>query len=483
MSSETLDSARARGGTAITGRALTITLIVVLVAELMNALDGSIVYTALPTIQNDTGATSAAVQWIPAAYTLVFALGLITGGRLGDLYGRKRVFLAGAAAFTSASLLCGLASGPGMLIAARMLQGAGAAVMVPQVLATLYVSFDGAARAKAFGLYGLIMSLGGVLGPVLGGVLTGADLFGLGWRTIFLINLPIGLAVVALGMRFIPESRDTHARRLDPLGILLCSSGLLLIVYPLTVGGQQQWPGWSVAMMIAGLAMLGGFVVQQRAKTAKDDSPLVSLTLFRGRAFLGGVSAQLVFGLVSGIFLLTWTLFMQDGLGLSPVQFAPGAAAVAIGGMGGAMLASKLVVTHARRVPQAGASLLALTLLGYELLVGSRGTGVGLVAAVAPMLALGCGFGMIGAGLAALALGQVDPADIGSASGVFNTALQVGTALGVALASVAYFVGAPAGSHGTEVTTAFAGALWYVICAVVAMWALMFLLPRHQPRS
>ncbi|WP_282779002.1 MULTISPECIES: MFS transporter [unclassified Nocardia] len=483
MSSETLDTARARGPLGAAGRALTITLVVVLVAELMNALDGSIVHTALPTIQAETGATSAAVQWIPAAYTLVFALGLITGGRLGDLYGRKRVFLLGTGAFTLASLLCGLATGPAMLIAARALQGGAAAVMVPQVLATLYVSFDGAARAKAFGLYGLIMSLGGVLGPVLGGVLTGADLFELGWRSIFLINIPIGLAAVALGLRFIPESSDPHARRLDPLGILLCSSGLLLIVYPLTVGGQYHWPAWSVAMMIGGVAVLTAFVAHQRTKIAGNGSPLLALTLFRSRSFVGGVSSQLIFGLVSGVFLLTWTLFMQDGLGLSPARFAPAAAAVAIGGMGGAMIASKLALAHARRVPQAGALLVAATLLGYQLLVSVQGTEVPFAAAVAPMLALGCGFGMIGAGLAGLALGQVDPADMGAASGVFNTAMQVGTALGIALTSVAYFVHAPAGAHGTEVTDAFAAALRYVIGALVLMWALIFLLPRRQPRG
>ncbi|NNH75261.1 MFS transporter [Nocardia uniformis] len=449
----------------------------------MNALDGSIVYTALPSIQSDTGATSAAVQWIPAAYTLVFALGLITGGRLGDLYGRKRVFLTGTAAFTLASLLCGLATGPAMLITARALQGAGAAVMVPQVLAVLYVSFDGQARAKAFGLYGLIMSLGGVLGPVLGGVLTGADLFDLGWRTIFLINVPIGLAAVVVGVRFIPESRDPHARRLDPVGIALCSAGLLLIVYPLTVGGEKHWPAWSVVMMLLALLVLAAFVGQQRAKTAKDGSPLVSLSLFREKSFVGGVSAQLVFGLVSGVFLLSWTLFMQDGLGLSPARFAPAAAAVAVGGMGGAMLASKLVLAHARRVPQAGALLVALALLGYELLVTGQGTEVAFAAAIAPMLALGCGFGMIGAGVAALALGGVDPADMGAASGVFNTAMQVGTAIGIALASVLYFVHAPAGSRGTVVIDAFASTLWYIIAAAVVMWALMFLLPRRQPRT
>ncbi|MEV6073317.1 MFS transporter [Nocardia sp. NPDC052001] len=477
MSSETL--AGERDSHTRTSRALTITLVVVLVAELMNALDGSIVYTALPTIAGDTGATSAAVQWIAAAYTLVFALGLITGGRLGDLFGRKRVFLAGTAGFTVASLLCAVATGPGMLIAARAIQGGAAAVIVPQVLTTLYVSFDGAARAKAFGLYGLIMSLGGVLGPVLGGVLTGADPFGLGWRSIFVINLPVGLATVALAWRCMPESSDPYARRVDPIGILLCGSGLLLIVYPLTVGGQHRWPAWSVGMLLAGLAVLGAFIAQQR----RNSSPLMPLSLFRGRAFVGGVCAQLIFGLISGVFLLTWTLFMQDGLGLSAAQFAPAAAAVAVGGMGGAMFASKLVVAQARRVPQAGALLVALTLAGYQLMVTAQGTGVPVPAAIAPMLALGCGFGMIGAGVAALALGQVDPADMGSASGVFNTAMQVGTAVGIALASVVYFVHAPAGSEGLEVTTAFAAALRYAIGAVVLMWALLFLLPGRRARD
>ncbi|WP_218026720.1 MFS transporter [Nocardia inohanensis] len=481
MSSETLGTGR--GATGATRRALLVTLAVVLVAELMNALDGSIVHTALPTIRSETGATSAAVQWIPAAYTLVFALGLITGGRLGDLYGRKRVFLTGTAAFTLASLLCGIAAGPAMLITGRALQGAAAAIMVPQVLATIYVSFDGESRAKAFGLYGLIMSLGGVLGPVLGGVLTGADVFGLGWRAIFLINLPVGLAAVALGLRFSPESRDPQARRSDPLGIVLCSSGLLLVMYPLTVGGENHWPAWCSGMIVAGVAVLAGFVVQQRAKTVRGDSPLIALSLFARRGFVGGVSAQLVFGLVSGMLLLSWTLFMQDGLGLSPARFAPAAAAIAVGGMGGAMLASKLVLAQARRVPQAGALLVALTLIGYDLLVSGEQTAVPFAAAVAPMLAVGCGFGMIGAGLAGLALGEVDPQDMGAASGVFNTAMQVGTALGIALVSVVYFVHAPAGSTGTVVTGAFADALWYVIGALLVMWALMFLLPRRQPQS
>ncbi|MFF3215546.1 MFS transporter [Streptomyces sp. NPDC002886] len=200
-----------RPHTVRTGRSAAITLAVVLVAELMNALDASIVYTALPLIQADTGASSAAMQWIPAAYALTFALGLITGGRLGDLYGRKRVFLARTVLFTLASLLCGIATSPQLMVAARAVQGVGVAVIVPQVLATIAVTVEGPSRAKAFGLYGMVMSLGGVLGPALGAVLTAADIAGLGWQMILLINLPIGLANLVLGFRRLPESNAPRA--------------------------------------------------------------------------------------------------------------------------------------------------------------------------------------------------------------------------------------------------------------------------------
>ncbi|MFF3153227.1 MFS transporter [Streptomyces sp. NPDC057910] len=461
-----------------TGRGAAITLAVVLVAELMNALDASIVYTALPLIQADTGASSAAMQWIPAAYALSFALGLITGGRLGDLYGRKGVFLAGTAVFTLASVLCGIATSPQLLVAARAVQGAGAAVMVPQVLATITVTVQGPSRAKAFGLYGMVMSLGGVLGPALGAVLTAADIAGLGWQMIFLINLPIGLATLLLGFRYLPESNAPQARGLDLAGVALSAAGMLLIAYPLTVGGEQHWPAWSLAMLAAGAVVLAVFTVQQRAKTAWGGSALVALSLFRNRAFTGGLAAQLLFGLMLGVFLLTWVLFMQDGLGLTPWQFAPANIAISAGGMAGAMLASKAAARHLRRVPQAGTVLIALTLTGYQLLISHHGTHTPFAAAAAPMILIGIGLGAIGSGLSALTLSQVTGDDAGSAAGLFNTAMQLGTALGLAAASFIFFNHAPAGSHGTTVTTAFAGTLWYVIATLTLMWALMFLLPK-----
>jgi EmrB/QacA subfamily drug resistance transporter len=463
----TLTSGPPRGGSRAPGRARAVILAVVLT-----------VYTALPSIAADTGATTAALQWIHAAYALTFALGLITGGRLGDLYGRKRIFLTGTAVFTLASLLCGIAAGPELLIAARVLQGAAAAAMVPQVLATLHVTFDEGSRAKAFGLYGAVMSLGSVTGPVLGGVLTQADLFGLGWRPVFLINLPIGIAAVVLGLRFLPESHDRTAHRLDPLGIFLSTLGLLLITLPLTVGGEHGWPAWSLAAMAVGPLVLTVFVFQQRAKARKGGSPLVVLSLFTGRAFSAGLATQLAFGLLSGAFFLSWALFMQDGLGLTPGRAAAGFVAASLGEMGGAWLAMHLVRRHGRAVPQAGALLAAATLSGYHHLITTEGTGMGTVLAAAPMLAVGLGLGMIGAPLADLTLGEVAHHHAGSASGLFNTATQLGIALGTALTTVVLFTHISAGARGPAVSTAFAGSLWYVIGTLLTMWALMLLLPR-----
>ncbi|MFJ8648388.1 MFS transporter [Streptomyces sp. NPDC093546] len=475
---QTTTSSPPRAGSRTAGHARAITLAVVLTAELMNALDGSVVYTALPSIAADTGATTAALQWIHAAYALTFALGLITGGRLGDLYGRKRIFLAGTALFTLASLLCGIATDPELLIAARTLQGAAAAAMVPQVLATLHVAFDARSRAKAFGLYGTVMSFGSVTGPVLGGALTQADLFGLGWRPVFLINLPIGIAAVVLGLSCIPESHDRTTRRLDPLGILLSALALLLLTLPLTVGGEHGWPAWSFAMMATGVLVLAAFMAQQQAETRKDRSPLVVLSLFTGRAFSAGLATQLAFGLLSGAFFLSWALFMQDGLGLTPGQAATGFVAASLGEMGGAWLAMSLVRRYGRAIPQAGALLAAATLAGYHHLITTEGTGMGTVLAAVPMLAVGLGLGMIGAPLADLTLAKVPHQHAGSASGLFNTATQLGIALGTALTTVVLFTDISAGTLGPAMNTAFADGLWYVFGTLVVMWALMLLLPK-----
>lgn len=243
-----------------------IALLVLLVAELMDILDQSVVLTALPAIQTSTGAGPAAVQWLTAGYSLTVAVGLITGGRLGDIHGRRRILLIGTVVFLTASLLCGLATGPAVLVGARVLQGVGVALMIPQVLATLHVTFDGENRSRAFGLYGAVLSLANVLGPVLGGLLTEADLFGLSWRPIFLINVPVGLAVIVLGRKVIPESTAERADRLDLTGMLLSALAIVLVLFPLTEGHTHHWPLWCFAMLGAGLLVLGVFLRHQRGK-------------------------------------------------------------------------------------------------------------------------------------------------------------------------------------------------------------------------
>jgi EmrB/QacA subfamily drug resistance transporter len=458
-------------------------LAVVLAGELMAVLDACVVDTALPSIQADTGASAAGLQWIQAAYGLALALGLITGGRLGDLFGRKRMFLLGAGIFTAASLLCSLAAGPAVLIAVRAVQGAGAAVMIPQILAVLHVSFGGRARARAFGLYGTVISAGSAAGPVLGGVLTQADLFGLGWRSVFLVNVPLGIATVLLGRRYLAESRNSEALRLDPPGMVLSALGLLLIAWPLSAGGARHWPWWTFAAMAAGLAVLAGLVLQQRSKTGKGSSPLIVLALFSGRSFAGGLAAQLVLGLLSGLFFLCWTLFMQHGLGLSPSRAAVGFLIFTLAEIGGSWLALSAVARHQRRVPQAGALLAALALAGFRLLAAAYGTRLPMTVMALPVLALGLALGMIGAPLTDLTLGRVDEAHAGSASGLFNTADHLGLALGTVLTGVVFFARDPAAAaRGTAVVGAFTTTLPYVTGALLIMWALMFFLPHPATR-
>ncbi|MEV4926560.1 MFS transporter [Streptomyces roseoverticillatus] len=480
-------NAPSRPGTTPAGpshRGSQIVLAVVLVGELMAVLDASVVDTALPTIQADTGASAAGLQWTHAAYALALGIGLITGNRLGDLYGRKRTFLLGTGAFTAASLLCALATGPATLIAARAMQGAGAAVMIPQVLATLHVTFSGSDRAKAFGLYGTVMSVGSVAGPALGGILTQADLFGLGWHAIFLINVPLGIAAVVLGHRYLTESRDRQAQRLDPLGMVLSALGLLLIAYPLSTGGALHWPWWTFTATAGGLAVLVGLVFQQRAKTRKGGSPLMVLSLFSGRPFSGGLIAQLVLGVLSGLFFMCWTLFMQQGLGLSPSRAAIGFLLLTLAEIAGAWLAMAAVARHQRRAPQAGALLATLALAVFHQLASAYGTGLSMTAMALPVLALGLGLGMIGAPLTDLTIGGVDDAHAGSASGLFNTATHLGIALGVVLTGAAFFAhDQTATARGADVVDAFTATLPYVISGLLITWALMFCLPRATSRS
>ncbi|MGW6457437.1 MFS transporter [Streptomyces sp. NPDC055078] len=452
-------------------------------AAFMDLVDVTIVNIAIPSIERDLGASFGAIQWITAGYALAFAAGLITGGRLGDIYGRKRLFLIGITGFTIASALCGFAAGAEMLVASRLLQGAMAALMVPQVLAIVHATFPAHERGKVFGLFGAVVGLGAVSGPLLGALLTQWDLFGLGWRPIFLINLPVGIAGLILGRRFISESRAPRALRLDLVGVVLVTSALLMLIYPLTRGRETGWPLWGHLCMVGSLVVFAAFFAYERYKTRKDASPLVELSLFRVKSFAAGIAVQLVFGLVLGVFFLVWTLYMQIGLGWSPLRAGLTGVpfSIAVSAAAGVSV-QKLVPRFGRKVLQAGALTMAAGVLLYIWEVGRYGTGIHVWQMAPPLVVMGVGMGLIVAPLTDAVLSDVPREHAGSASGLISTVQQMGTALGLGLVSVVFFGSidegemAP-GAAGAAFADAFSNSLWWVVAVLAVIFLVMFALP------
>src|ERR1022692_3075815 len=297
-----------------------LTLVILLLAAFMNLLDVSIVNIAIPSIQRNLHASYADVQWALAGYTLAYALVLVTGGRLGDAFGRKRLFLIGVIGFTIMSALCGAAQSPGMLIACRVAQGVMGGIMVPQVLSVIQVIFPPAERIKALAGFGVTAGLGTVSGPLLGGLLIQHNLFGLSWRPIFLINVPVGVIAVIASAILVRESRAPRPPRLDPAGVTLVTAALLLLLYPLVQGRQLGWPAWTFASMAASVPVLALFAGYERIKARRDGSPLVQLSLFRQRSFGIGIAIAVTFFLGVTSFALILTLFLQIGLGFTPLH-------------------------------------------------------------------------------------------------------------------------------------------------------------------
>ncbi|MFV8128243.1 MFS transporter [Streptomyces syringium] len=457
-------------------------LAVVLVASFMDAVDVTVVHMAIPHIQQDIGASSAQVQWITGGYALAFALGLITGGRLGDLFGRKRVFLLGVVGFTVTSLVCGIAGNAEMLLAGRVAQGAMAALMVPQVLSIIHVTFPERERGKVFGIYGAVMALGTIAGPLVSALLVQGDLFGLGWRPIFLVNLPLGIAGLIAGSLVISESKAERAARLDLVGVVLATAGLLALVLPLTQGRELGWPAWTYVSMAASVPLLAVFVAWERRLLRRGGSPLVVLSLFARRSFAGGQGVQLMFGLASGVFFLAWTLYLQLGLGWSPLKAGLSGLPLSAAMMAGAGMSMQVLVPRFGRVVlQAGALLAAAGMALFACLAQHYGSDIAMWQALVPLIPMGLGMGLIIAPLTDVILSEVPHEHAGSASGLTNTTVQLGQAVGVALSSVIFFArlghGDPA-ARAAQMPHAFTGSLWYVAAAFVAAFALLSSLPR-----
>ncbi|MFF4363984.1 MFS transporter [Streptomyces sp. NPDC001604] len=459
-------------------------LAIVMTAAFMDLVDVTIVNIAIPSIRRDAGASVSQIQWITAGYALAFAAGLITGGRLGDVHGRKRLFLVGIGGFTLASALCGFAANPEMLVASRILQGGMAAMMVPQVLSIVHATFPAHERGKVFGLFGAIVGLGAVSGPLLGALLTEWNLWGLQWRPIFLINLPVGIAGLVLGSRFITESKAPRALKLDLVGVALVTLGLTMLLYPLTRGRELGWPLWGYLSMAGALVVFAVLVAYERRKAVRDGSPLVELSLFRVKSFAAGIAVQTVFGIALGVFFLVWTLYMQTGLGWSPLRAGLTGVPFSISVSTAAGLSvQKLVPRFGRKVLQAGALLMAAGVLIYIWESGRYGLAIASWQMALPLVVMGVGMGLIVAPLTDAVLSDVPREHAGSASGLINTVQQMGNALGLGLVSVVFF-----GEIGDRLTqsevgpafvNAFQHALGWVAAVMGAIFVLMFALPKR----
>ena len=446
--------------------------VVMIIAALMDMVDGSIVNTALPSIGRDLHADPAQLQWTVSAYMLGFASALIIAGHLGDRYGRKRLFLTGVVLFAAASLGSATASGAGVLIAARAVQGVAAAVLMPQVLGSFRTLFDERERGKVFAIYGATAGLAVATGVLLGGVLTDWNLFGWGWRTIFAVNIPIALLVVVLGSMWIPGGQERIPGRVDVVGNLVLAGALVAIVLPLVQGRVNGWPLWGWILMAAGVLALFGLTWYESAR--RIEHPLLPAALFPKRAFSAGLLIQLIFyGGMSG-FMLVFTIWLQAGQGYTPTQAGVLMVAFSSGAILSAPLVDGLVVKLGRNLLILGGLIMTAGFAWVHLATQDAArVHTGAWPLVPGLVVAGVGLGFLIIPLANIVLSAVPAHLAGGASGIFTTAQQFGGALGVAVIGNVFFNHA---GHG--LTKAIDAAGPWAIGAYLACTLLCLALPR-----
>ena len=470
-----------------TGKARSIALICLFLASFMELLDATIVNVALPDIERALGADNAELQWMVASYTLALAVGLITGSRLGDIYGRKKIFIIGLVAFTVASVLCGAAMNPEMLIASRALQGFASAAMIPQVLSSLQVMYKPSERAGAMAGFSALAGVAAVSGPIVGAVLTDANIFGWGWRTIFFVNIPVGIFAVICAVKFVPESKAPVRHRLDLSGVVILAVGMLAILYPLTMGREENWPAWTFVSMALGVLVLACFVLLQHREEQRGGEPLVAVSLFKSRPFAAGIAMMFLFFTPINGFFLIQTLFLQLGLdypilkaGLTMVPFSLMVPILA--GISAAILARKI----GRVVLQLGPLVVAAGFVVLILTVQAVGGTVSPWHLLAGLALSGAGFGMVVAPVGIFVLSEVPTNLAGSASGLFNTTSQLAGALGVAIIGTIFFdalAGSTATSKPGVFIDGFTFTMWFMAAGMVLAAVAASFLPRWASES
>jgi EmrB/QacA subfamily drug resistance transporter len=469
-----------------------VSLAVLLIASFMNLIDVTIVNVAIPSMQQNLGADASQIEWVIAAYVLAFALGLLPFGRLGDIVGRTHMFLIGVGLFTAASAMCGLAPSIEWLIAARVLQGLAGAVMTPQVLAIATVTFPPEERGQSFSLFGLSAGLAAVAGPIVGGLLIGANLGGLDWRPIFLVNVPVGILAVVLGWFIIPRPPGHPDLKNDYVGILLFAGSMVSLVYPLIEGRSYGWPAWAWAMIAFSVVLLGLFVLWEQRMAAANKPQLLNFSLINNRSFLLGALVTTIFASGIPAFFMIISILLQVGYGLTPIESGLTNTPFSVGVLLISLVAGRFGSSYLRtRVALSGA-LLVTGILWVHFIVGNLGDTFDHWSFLPPLLIAGIGLGLGFSALFQTVLNAVPPRDAGAGSGALQAFQQVGGAIGVALVGEIFFTnlgsipalfmsGPSAVHHGFANATALAS--WYQVASFGLVILLVWLLKGRSPAT
>jgi EmrB/QacA subfamily drug resistance transporter len=454
---------------------------VILAPAFMIGLDSFIVDVAIAAIQRHLHASAAALEFIASGFNLVYGAGLITAGRLGDLYGRRRLFMMGLALFTAASACCGLAPDTAVLVAARAAQGLGATLMTPQALALLGLLYSGSRRGRAMNAYSMTVGLSSVLGQVVGGLLIGLDPTGWGWCAVFLINVPVGLAALVLAPRLVPDPPPARTARLDLGGAALASGAVLCVVVPLVVGPAYGWPTWARSAPAAALVLALLLASHLRGVERSGGVPLIAPAVFRRRAFSVGLAIVIVFHLAVADFFVLYPYWLQQARGLSALAAGLCFLPLSAGFLAASAHAPRFVARLRHQTLAVGALLLGAGYLLFALTVARIGL-AGSVAWLTPSL-LVCGFGMgtVLGPLISLVIAEIPPRDAAAASGALSSAIQMGNAIGVAVVGLAAYRGLGGGVAASSVSSALVRSVLILAALALAVAVLVqFLAPRHR---
>jgi EmrB/QacA subfamily drug resistance transporter len=466
----------------ISGAGASAALLVVLFGSFMDLLDATIVTVAAPAVAQDLGAGDAEIQWMIASYVLALGAGLVTGGRLGDQYGRKRLFMIGLAGFMLTSALCALAADPGMLIGMRAAQGLTAGVMVPQVFGIIRASFAPSERAKAFGAYGAVQGLASVAGPLLGGLLVDGDVFGLGWRTIFWINVPVSILALIIGAKVLPESRSASTARPDLLGALLAASGILLLLLPIIQTETWGWTWASYALLAAGIAVLASFLTYERRLAGRGDEPVFDPALLGIRAFAIGLSASVLFFGGLGSYFLTLSVYLQNGTDRTALETGLVILPYALG----SIITSGLGVAFAAKAGRALLVTGSLTIAASQLALWAvirDGNDPGYWHLALALFVGGLGLGLAAPILVNVVLAGIPGRNAGAAGGVLSTVNQIGGAIGIAVLGTVFFTAVTGSATGAPGPADYGHALSIVLVVSAVVYVVAALVMLALPKT